>query len=173
MAVGKPIVFPEAYDQIFSADFKWYNGSGFPFGLCISDVSGEIKIWISKERGLENIRSKERTPSTNIKIWKIVGQKLEIVRDFEDEIKKDLFDSKPLSYSRQLLQVNPVTGDLYIGKTLYEFNGKSFKSLYKINAGNGKISNVDLAFDAEDFCFDNNGFLYIKFQDIIRACLNF
>ena len=167
MKVGKPIVFPEAYDQVFSTDFKWYNGSGFPFGICISDVSGDIKIWISKERGLENIRNSARVPTTNIKIWKIVGEKLEIFRDFEEEIKKDLFDSKPLSYSRQLLQVNPVTGDLYVGKTLYEFNGKSFKSLYKINPTSGKISNVDLAFEAEDYCFDNNGFLYIKFQDII------
>lgn len=167
LKIGKPITLPPAYEQSFYVDFRWNNGSGFSLGLGITDITGEVRVWLSTEKQIETDRTREKIPTTNIKIWKIVNDNFELVRDFEKEIDQELTDARPAHYGRQLLQVNPVTSDLYIAKTKRGFNGKSFKELFKINSKTGKIVTVDLAFEAEDYCFDNNGFLYIKFQDII------
>lgn len=166
MAVGKPIELPKEYTQV--AGGYTYGGSGFGYGFCVTDISGDSKIWISHEKPVENVNTRKRGfDSSNIKIWKLSDKKFELLRDFEEEIEKDLPFTKPIHYSRVRLQVNPVTGDLYTTKTIHGFVGKSFDELYKINTKSGKISMVKLPFDAEDFCFDNNGFIYLKSLDVI------
>lgn len=165
MTVGKSIPLPAGYTQ-HGGDYL-YSGSGFGYGFCVTDLSGETKMWISQEKAVENVLTRGKIAASNIRIWKLTGEKFDLLRDFEEELKKDLPNTKPIHYSRARLQVNPATGDLYTTKTIHGFDGKSFDELYKINPTTGKISMVKLTFDAEDFAFDSNGFLYIKSLDIV------
>lgn len=166
MTVGKSIELPKGYTQ--GPGGYLYSGSGFGYGFCVTDYSGDTKLWVSQEKAVENVLTRKAgIPSTNIKIWKLAGDKFDLLKDFEEELKKDLPNTKPIHYSRERLQVNPATGDLYTTKTIHGFDGKSFDELYKINPATGKITIVKLAFDAEDFCFDSNGFLYLKSLDIV------
>lgn len=168
MTVGKSIPFPKGYVQ--GPGGYLYSGSGFGLGLCVTDYSGEIKMWVSQEKAVENALTRKGSgvPSTNIKIWKLSGDKFELIRDFEEELKKEMPDTKIIHHRRVRLQVNPKTGDLFTTRTIHGYNqGNSFTGLFKINPATGKISLVKLTFDAEDFCFDNYGFLYIKSHDII------
>jgi len=165
MAVGKSFSLPPSYKQ--GPGGYLYSGSGFGLGFCVTDYSGETMLWISQEKAVENVLTRGKIAASNVKVWKLKGDKFDVVNDFENDIKNDMVDTKPIHHSRVRLQVNPATGDLYTTRTIFGFFGKSFTDLFKINPVSGKISIVPLAYDAEDFCFDNNGFLYLKSTDII------
>jgi hypothetical protein len=165
MAVGKSIALPASYKQ--GAGDYLYSGSGFGLGLCATDYSGDTLLWVSQEKAVENVLTRGKIAPSNVKIWKLKGEKFEVVSDFENDVKKDMIDTKPIHHSRIRLQVNPATGDLYTTRTIFGFFGKSFTDLFKINPATGKITIVPIAYDAEDFCFDSNGFLYLKSIDII------
>lgn len=165
MTVGKPIPLPPEYD-VAAAGYI-YDGSGFELGLCLTDYSGEVKLWVSREKVHNFNRTAGNKMQQNIKIWKLKESKFELFKDFESEVEKELSVVGIPFYSRYRLQVNPVTGDLYSTMPFTGFDGKSFKDLYKIKPDTGKITMMELPFDAEDYCFDHNGFLYLKSQDIV------
>jgi len=165
MSPGKVIGFPAGYIQ--GEGNYLYSGSGIGLGFCITDASGELRLWVSQEKLAESTITLGKIAAHNVKIWQLKGEKFELLRDFEQEVMKELPKTKPVFWSRLRIQVNPVSGDLYASNGEFSFYGKAFRELFKINTKSGKISMVKMPFEAEDFCFDNVGHLYIKSQDVI------
>jgi len=165
MKVGPAILLPQEY-EVNLAPYV-YNGTGFELGLCVTDWGGETRLWVSREKVNDFHAKGGDKRQQNIKIWKLDKQKFELERNFEAEIDKLVANVKIAPYSRQRMHVNPATGDLYMTVPFTGFTGKSFKELYKIKQETGAVSTVDLHFDAEDYCFDPNGLLYLKSQDIV------
>lgn len=165
ITVGKSIPLPVEYEVKMAGYI--YDGSGFELGLCVTDGSGDIRLWASREKVHNFNKTGGNKMQQNIKIWQLKDSKFELYKDFEAEIEKEISLVRIPFYSRQRLQVNPMTGDLFCTTPFTGFDGKSFKDLYRIKPETGKISIMELPFDAEDFCFDHNGFLYLKSQDVI------
>jgi hypothetical protein len=165
MKVGAPVSLPKEY-EVNLAPYV-YSGTGFELGMCVTEFGGETRLWMSREKVGDFSAKGGDKRQQNIKIWKLNQQKFDLERSFEDEVEKVVANVKIAPYSRQRMQVNPATGDLYMTAPFTGFTGKSFKELYKIKQETGKITMVDLSFDAEDYCFDANGMLYLKTQDII------
>ncbi|PCJ58855.1 MAG: hypothetical protein COA79_12365 [Planctomycetota bacterium] len=166
LKAGKPILLPKEYGT--KGEGYLYSGTGFPISTVLSDNNGKIRLWVSKELTRANRLTRTKgIRRTNIKIWELTGTKFKLINDFSKTTKEKFIDSKPVYYSRERIQYNPKDKHLYCTKTIHGFNGKSFKHLYKINVSTGKISIIDLPFDAEDFCFDNSGYLYLKSIDIV------
>jgi len=163
--VGNPIPLPAEY-EVSIAGYV-YDGSGYLLGLCATDAGGEVRLWASREKVHKHEISGSNKMQQNIKIWQLKNSKFELFKDFEAEIEKEISLVKISTYSRQRIQVNPVNGDLYGTTPFTGFDGKSFKDLYKINPESGKVSVVELPYDAEDFCFDHNGHLYLKTQNVV------
>lgn len=165
MSVGKAINFPVGYSQ--TEGNYLYSGSGIGLGICLTDASGNLRLWVSQEKVAESSITTGRIGGSNIKVWQFKNDKFEIVKDFEQELVVELPKTKPVYWGRLRIQANPVSGDLFANNTTFASYGKAFRDLYRINTTTGKIVMVDLPFEAEDFCFDNAGHLYLKSQDII------
>jgi hypothetical protein len=165
MKVDKAVPLPTEYDVNMAGYI--YDGSGFELGLTVTDWSGQVRLWASREKVHNHNKTGGNKMQQNIKIWQLKESKFELFKDFEAEIEKELSVVRVAFYSRLRLQVNPVTGDLFCNTYYTGFDGKSIKDLYKIKTDTGKMSIMELPFDAEDYCFDHNGFLYLKSQDVV------
>lgn len=91
--------------------------------------------------------------------------KLEVKRAFGQDTVKSVYRAKPPEFSRQRLFVNPASGKLYVAEDM-GFD-KSFKDILEIDPETGKISSVELPFDAEDMCFDQDGQIYLRTENMV------
>jgi hypothetical protein len=91
--------------------------------------------------------------------------KLELKRSFGAETVKAVLRAKPPEFSRQRLFVNPATGKLYVAEDM-GFD-KSFKDILEIDPETGKTANIELPFDAEDMCFDQDGQIYMRTENMV------
>ncbi|MGQ9660913.1 MAG: hypothetical protein ACUVWX_01070 [Kiritimatiellia bacterium] len=89
----------------------------------------------------------------------------EEVRSFAADAKAEVVRLKPPDFCRQRLYVNPRTGKLYVGED--SGFGKSFAQLVEIDPETGKISLVDMAFDAENICFDSENRIYLRTDTLV------
>lgn len=88
------------------------------------------------------------------------------VRDFAKDANETVHRLRPAEYNRQRLQVNPKTGKLYVAEGT-TCTGKAFKDLIEIDPDSGKIKIIDIPFDAEDFCFDHEGQVYLRNLEMV------
>lgn len=91
--------------------------------------------------------------------------KLEVKRSFGQETVKSVYRAKPPDFSRQRLFVNPANGKVYVVEDL-GFD-KSFLELLEIDPESGKIAPVELPFNAEDMCFDQEGQIYLRTENMV------
>jgi hypothetical protein len=103
----------------------------------------------------------------NFQIFEEVDGKLVSKRKFIDDVKKAVVRHIPPILWRQRLYVNPASGKLYVGEGDSGVM-KSFKQLVEISPDSGKIRLVDPPFDAEDICFDQNGLVYLRTDNVVQ-----
>ncbi len=89
----------------------------------------------------------------------------QIKRNFADDAKSSVVQMKPADFARQRLAVNPRDGKLYV----LEDSGfsKSFYRMPQIDPLTGKVQMVEIPFDAEDICFDQEGLAYLRTDTLV------
>ncbi len=93
-----------------------------------------------------------------------VGQWM-VHRNFADDAKSAVVQIKPPDFARQRLVVNPKDEKLYV----LEDSGfsKSFYRMPQIDPATGKVQMVEIPFDAEDLCFDQQGLAYLRTDTLV------
>jgi hypothetical protein len=97
----------------------------------------------------------------NVQVLEELDGKLVAKRKFMDDVRKSVVRNAPPILWRQRLYVNPATGRLYVAEGDSGVM-KSVNQLVELDPATGKVKLVDLPLGGEDFCFDNNGLIYIR-----------
>ncbi len=151
-----------------------YRGSmgGYYAGLLMTaapdpwSAGAAPTVWTAEAYQAENVLTRRRDRELNIRLLALSDGKLTLTRDFGEEAHKSVVRASPPRNARQRLYVNPKTGKLYVGEG-DAFVYKSFKQLVEIDPNTGRIRLVELPFDAEDMCFDHNGFAYLRTISVV------
>src|SRR6185437_13133284 len=88
-----------------------------------------------------------------------------VQRNLADDAKSAVVQIKPPDFARQRLVVNPLDEKLYV----LEDSGfsKSFYRIPRIDPRTGKIEMIEIPFDAEDICFDQQGLAYLRTDTLV------
>ncbi|MDD4889738.1 MAG: hypothetical protein PHU85_07380 [Phycisphaerae bacterium] len=91
--------------------------------------------------------------------------KWQMQRDFGVDAKKAVAWLKPPDFARQRLCVNPKNEKLYV----FEDSGfsKSFYRMPEIDPKTGRVRIVEIPFDAEELCFDHQGWAYLRTDTLV------
>lgn len=135
--------------------------SGLSYRAEIDPWAKSPKIWLVSEWGMLDILTRQTIKYSNIQLFNVEEKQLTLVRDFNEDARKSVVRTHYPEYSRQRLYVNPANGHLYVGEGQAAV-GKSFKDLIEVDPESGKVGIVNLPFDAEDMCFDNQGLAYLR-----------
>ena len=144
-----------------------YSGIGFPLSAIVDTDGNETRVWLARELirvntlvlselGITDIEN------SNIKIYSLTKDGLIEKASFEKDVLDKKINPFPATHNRQRLYTNPMNKNLYIAEGRYSMEGKSFKELIEVNPITGKNKKIDLPFDAEDMCFDQKGFAYLR-----------
>jgi hypothetical protein len=143
-----------------------YSGMGFPLSAAVDGYTDPPTVWLANEWRRENVLSRGKIRYHNMQLFSFKGGRLELKRDFGAEVAKSVKRARPAPYARPRLYFNPGNGRLYVGEgEAYVY--KSFKTLIEINPDTGRIRIVPIPFDAEDMCFDHNGFAYLRTINVV------
>ena len=105
----------------------------------------------------------------NIQVLRPKDGRLRLVRSFGREAARASGRQRyaPFNYQMQRLAVNPKTGNLFLMEPDSGPANKAYKQLVEFNPENGRPRTVDLPFNAEDLCFDHDGFIYLRSTDVV------
>ena len=110
--------------------------------------------------------TRQRKVNSNLRLYTIKNGKAELVRDFLKDVEQSMARTVPPKRFRQRLNVNPLTGKLFIGEgDSYVYN--AHKQQVEVDPETGKARLVELPFDAEDMCFDAAGHAYLRTHTIV------
>jgi len=144
------------------------RSSGMPLRAEVDGFAEPTTIWFCAEWGRLDILSRDRIKHGNISIYTLENGQLKQKRDFNEDAVKSVVRTEAAEYSRQRLNVDPVTGLLYLNEG-QAASGKSSKDVIRIDPETGKCEQVTLPFDAEDMCFDAEGNIYLRtFYQVAR-----
>ncbi len=132
-------------------------GGGMQYVASLDSWADPPTIWLGTGRGHPIVLLSER------------DGKLEVRRDFAEDIARAVVRATPPIIQRQRLSVNPADGMLYVAEGDSGVM-KSFKQLVEIapDSPSGRVRLVDLPFDAEDLCIDLDGKFYLR-TDVVVA----
>lgn len=163
------IDLPAEYNN-YTKSFSYYGNLGFPLSATVASTENETYIWLVREWTTANVNTTANgndIEPTNIKIFTIDKNKLVEKRNFEKEVTDKNIMAHPVSHARPRIFTNPKTQKLFIAEGRHCFEGKSFKEIREIDPVTGAVKKIDLPFDAEDMCFDQNGFAYLRTLDLV------
>jgi hypothetical protein len=100
--------------------------------------------------------------SAGILLMAIKDDRLEPLRDFDDETRQAIAQTAAPSANRQRLYWDPRRERLYVGEGAFSFHDTSV-----IDPATGKVQLVQQPFDAEDMCFDNDGVAYLRTPELV------
>lgn len=162
---GEEIILPKGFEQTIGGYL--YGGDGLKVSMVVADDLGDIRIWLTTEMSKESKLNAGKLANFNVVVYKLKNKKLELVKDFNQEAKKDLVYDGKFQYGRKRIYINPKTGNLFHATTMWGFVGKAFKEIIEIDVKTGKQQVHKLPFDAEDMAFDSEGFIYLKSINIL------
>jgi hypothetical protein len=135
-----------------------------------------VTVWLGNDSWAASwARGGRRGGLGGFKSWDQMGLRLlrekngkwEVIRDFGVETRKEVIRGRPPSNAIQRLQVNPVTGRLYLGEADSGPTCKAHNQLLRIDPETGKLKVVDLPFNAMEYVFDPEGNIYLRNTDMI------
>jgi hypothetical protein len=148
-----------------------------PFRVEIDSWAKDFRLWMSPNQhkttafevqqfGSGTLGGERNAWANNgIHILGLRKKKLTVIRDFRGEVAKRFTRSSPPDFSRQRLYFNPGDRKLYVG----EDTGfaKSFRDMLRVDPETGRVKRIDLPFDCEDMCFDQNGLAYLRTDKVV------
>jgi hypothetical protein len=146
----------------------WFNGE-------LDSWTDPPTFWIGREcrndmeAGIHPGDGGQMTPweSAGIKLLQVRDGQLRIIRDFGLETVKEVVQARAPSNAIQRLEVNPLTGKLYVGEADSGPTIKCSNRLLEIDPETGAIKFVDLPFNAMEYVFDLDGQIYLRSTDMI------
>ncbi|MEX0716905.1 MAG: hypothetical protein WD066_09970 [Planctomycetaceae bacterium] len=122
-----------------------------------------VTIWISPGRHpLGPLGPRDRVRPAGIMLLAERGDKLELVRDFDADIREKIVETNAPGSNRQRLFFDHKREKLYVGE-----GGFHFQNAIRIDPVTGEHEQVPLPFDAEDMCFDYDGHAYLRTHNIV------
>lgn len=147
--------------------------AGLQYGLAVDSWATPATLWLIpasngsvSELAMVRGQMDKSAELACIRLLQEREGKLEIVRDFGQQVLEDIVRAAPPVHARQKLYVNPRTGKLYI------FEGqagvtKSVRDLLEIDPATGSVRPFPLPFDAEDLAFDLAGHIYLRTDNVV------
>ena len=162
---------------------KWGGKYGTYTGLAsaltnfgeVDSWAEPLTVWLGREcrNDIESGVAPGNGGQTNsyetagIRVLREKNGKLEEILDFGKETVKEALRAKPPTNVIQRLEVNPVTGKLYVGEADSGPTIKNQKQLLEIDPESGRIKIHELPFNAMEFTFDLDGCLYLRATNAI------
>ncbi|QDU97577.1 NHL repeat protein [Lignipirellula cremea] len=146
------------------------RGSGYSYRAVYDSWAKSPTFWITSEWGRSDFLSRDKSPdaSANLQLFQLQGDKVVLLRDFNEDARRQVQRVAWPEYSRQRLHVDPVRGHLYVAEGQSAV-GKSTYTLLRVDPETEQVENVPLPFDAEDICFDSEGLAYLRsFYYVVR-----
>jgi NHL repeat len=143
-----------------------YSGMGFPLSAAVDGYTDPPTVWLATEWRRENVLTRGKIRYHNMQLFSLEGGSLKLKRDFGAEVAKSVKRARPAHYARPRLYVNPRNGKLYVSEG-EAYTYKSFKTLIEITPRSGRIKIIPMPFDAEDMCFDHNGYAYLRSINVV------
>jgi hypothetical protein len=162
---------------------KYGTYTGQPHGLWfnaeIDPWAPQLTIWISREcrndmeAGIHPGDGGAATPweTCGTRLLREKDGKLELVKDFGALTLQAVARAKPPSNAIQRLQVNPVSGKLYLGEADSGPTIKASNTLVEIDPETGASKIVKLPFNPMEYSFDLNGLIYLRNTNMIARYL--
>lgn len=146
------------------------------YNLPIAETRGklgqiaEIDFWTETPTlwlhpGLKPTNAKDIDDSQSsggISLFAIKANSLEFITSFEESASKTVLNTMAPENNRQRLYWDPKKELLFVGEGSFYF-----QETIAIQPENGHVKKVTLPFDAEDMCFDINGFAYLRTENIL------
>ncbi len=174
-APGKKAVYPMPSEKL---DFGGMVSFGTPYRVEIDSWAEGFRLWMAPNKhkvtafevsywggGTIAREATSKWTGDGVKILTYKGDEPELVRNFAAEVAERFTRAKPADFSRQRLYFNPADRKLYVAED--SSFGKSFKDMLRIDPATGKVKRVDLPFDAEDMCFDQDGLAYLRTDTVV------
>ncbi len=172
---GKKATYPMPSEKL---DFGGMVSFGTPYRVAIDSWTKDFRLWMTPNKhkvtafevsywggGTIAREATSDWAGDGVKILTYEGKKPKLVRNFSAEVAKRFTRAKPPDFSRQRLYFNPRNRKLYVAED--SSFGKSFKDMLRIDPETGRVTRVDLPFDAEDMCFDQNGLAYLRTDTLV------
>lgn len=163
------------------------RGSGLSYRAVLDSWAKVPSFWIVSEWGRVDYISRRtnRRADANIQVFQLRDGEAKLLRDFNEdlvaqaarlsvlsEVDRNSLSAKERKrlsasatavpeYFRQRLHVDPLRGHLYVTQG-QAASGKSGYDVTRIDPVTGKTEIIELPFDAEDMCFDNDGLVYLR-----------
>ena len=105
------------------------------------------------------------SPKLQISRFRVDDKKIVRLEDWNEVVRKTITEWHPRVTTRRRMAVNPKTGILYVESTGGKNAGaqaKTFNYLLSIDPKTGNTELVHLPFSADDFAFDDQGYLYLR-----------
>lgn len=110
-------------------------------------------------------RDKDAWSGDQVRLLVEKDGKWDLKRDFGQDAKAAVVHVKPADFARQRLVFNPKS------RMLYEIEdsgfSKSFYQMREINPETGAVKIVELPFDTEDLCVDQDGLAYLRTDTLL------
>jgi sugar lactone lactonase YvrE len=157
--------------------YSTYTGLSHPlwFTAEIDFWSAPATIWVGRECRNDAESGVHPGDGGRITPWETAGIRLlrekdgkwEFIRDFGAETVKQAVRARPPMNAIQQLEVNPLTGRLYVGEADSAPTGKASTQLLEIDVDKERIKVIELPFNPIEYVFDLDGSLYMRNTDTI------
>ena len=120
-------------------------------------------------------RGESASKRYQISRFRVDAGKIVLLERWNHEVAEKVVEVIPRKSTRRRMSVDRRTGMLYVEGSsgtyrkggLYVSPLKSFARLYRIDPGSGRVAEVKLPFNADDFTIDDNGYLYLRHRKLI------
>lgn len=139
----------------------WYctGGDSVPLSAAVDDSTSPPTLWFAQEWKTDN--GVHREP--NVELYTLEDGQLVSKRSFAADVIKSVKRSEVPQMGRSRLYVNPVNGHCFVAEgDVGGFSYKSFKTVLELDPETASIEIRPIPFDAEDMCFDIDGFIYLR-----------
>ncbi|MFO7898410.1 MAG: hypothetical protein R6V58_05055 [Planctomycetota bacterium] len=142
----------------------YYGGPGPNYAAELDFHTDPPTLWL--DSGGVNV-PRDR-PGAGIRLFRVHDDRLEEIRDFAQDLADDRFADSGVGAIRQVLAVNPATGNLHV----MNWRGIGYPDVShvtRINPDTGRTRRIELPFKATNITFDLAGRVYLmKESDVVR-----
>jgi hypothetical protein len=130
-----------------------------PYRAVLDSYTEPPTLWMVC--GATGHRSRTSVPDENFRRFHVKDGKFVPLEAWNTEVTRAIAKWDPPELLRQRMHVDHTTG------TLYSMEGKTARSLVKIDPETGKVGFEKLPYTAEDMAIDNSGYAYLRCDRLI------
>jgi hypothetical protein len=158
--------YPLPWPEYNGRHNEWWDRPPLAFRAALDGSTNPPTVWLAGGHlGGQTLPWNE----FNTRVLREKDGRLEVIRDFGQAVVRATGRAKfpCFNYQMQRLTVNPRTGRVFLAEPDSGPANKAYKQLVEFDPETGKPRLVDLPFNCEDLCFDQDGLVYLRTTDVV------